>query len=569
MTRGVPAAVGRRSSRTPAFSYAAILVVMVVVLALFTFAPPPTSPPAIAEVAPKALEQITDAPVEQAVSAGGSVGSVGALSAPTTTLPPPPAEEEDEDEGDPTPFRCVGASARQIEDPQSPPCVPVFNGDNGGATYQGVTRDTITVAVPDFPGPEVFPTIKAFQDFFNTRFQFYGRKLKLVGVVDKQQTSGADEASAQQHLAAVVDDEVKAFASLSTQSYQGTTYYRELARRKVLAITNYSQYSQTMLEGLKPYVWQYGMALDRVMAVTGDWLCQRVAGAAADRTSDTTLLGDIRKLGLIYQDTPGNRLDITPLTQALKTCESGFAVTRHLAPEQTTETRPPYSEHPEVQAAVAEFKDQQVTSILCLCHTSIMGSVGQQATRQGYFPEWLVSTYLLHEVNHVQTTNNPDRQQRQGMFGISFVPRLLKAADDPAVWALQEGNPAAYQAANNDTSPQRQLVFHDTYRTLLLLASGIQLAGPNLTPETFARGLHQRAFPNPESPLQPGKVGFLGGSYSMTQDAAEFYWSNTAPSPYQADGPGTWCYLDGGGRRSGGDWPEGAFAAQTPCDSGR
>src|SRR5688500_1174590 len=37
--------------------------------------------------------------------------------------------------------RCVGSPPRQTEDPLSPPCVAHFEGDNGGATYQGVTRD--------------------------------------------------------------------------------------------------------------------------------------------------------------------------------------------------------------------------------------------------------------------------------------------------------------------------------------------------------------------------------------------------------------------------------------------
>ena len=30
----------------------------------------------------------------------------------------------------------------------APPCVPPFSGDNGGNTYNGVTKDSITIAVP-------------------------------------------------------------------------------------------------------------------------------------------------------------------------------------------------------------------------------------------------------------------------------------------------------------------------------------------------------------------------------------------------------------------------------------
>jgi len=41
---------------------------------------------------------------------------------------------------------------RQIPDTvYAPPCLPVFTGDNGGATSRGVTEDTIKLVFRDFP----------------------------------------------------------------------------------------------------------------------------------------------------------------------------------------------------------------------------------------------------------------------------------------------------------------------------------------------------------------------------------------------------------------------------------
>src|SRR5581483_5996050 len=37
--------------------------------------------------------------------------------------------------------------ARQTEDVYSPPCVPFFQGDNGGSTFRGVTKDEIKVVI--------------------------------------------------------------------------------------------------------------------------------------------------------------------------------------------------------------------------------------------------------------------------------------------------------------------------------------------------------------------------------------------------------------------------------------
>jgi hypothetical protein len=70
------------------------------------------------------------------------------------------------------------------------------------------------------------------------------------------------------------------------------------------------------------------------------------------------------------------------------------------------------------------------------------------------------------------------------------------------------------------------------YQELLLLASGIQMAGPRLTPETFAAGLHATTFPNPgagAAPYYQGSVGFPGTSTTMVEDYQAF-WLDTRES---------------------------------------
>src|SRR5207247_7357310 len=81
----------------------------------------------------------------------------------------------------------------------SPPCF-AFSGDNGGATAPGVTAKDISVsyrltAEGDVVGllasmaglplkestADLERTAEGLLDYFNTHFQFYGRKLKLKG----------------------------------------------------------------------------------------------------------------------------------------------------------------------------------------------------------------------------------------------------------------------------------------------------------------------------------------------------------------------------------------------------
>jgi hypothetical protein len=545
------------------------MAALLVIFAVLTFAPPPSSPPAIAEVAPKALEQITEAPPEQAVDAGGNKGGVGVKPNPSKTLGPTPVPSTVASGGveKPSPFDCVGNPPRQIEDPQSPPCVAFFEGDNGGATYQGVTADTITVVVPDTnPGD---PSLVAYEGFFNRRFQFYGRHLKLIGIRGEVDNS-ADEATLSQQMASKVDDEYKAFATLPLREFQGTSYYRELAKRHVMSMSADSHYTEPQLQKLSPYVWQYGMALDRIESQTASWMCAKLAHKPADYTQDLNLKGKTRKFGLLIMDTVASRLDEAPLADGLKACNEKLTVVKHLSQTTTrgSVASPPYSSDPDLQAAVLAFKNAGVTSLLCLCQVPTAGSAAEYAATQNYYPEWPSASYLNWEILLVQQFNFEVSQQRANEYGLSFLPRLIRAADDPSIWALLNQDPASYNTSM-DTSQIRQLSLHETYRSLLMLASGIQMAGPILTPERFEAGLQRTTFPNPDTSIRAGHVGFQAGSHAMTLDATEYWWSNTALPPYSGDPQGTWCYVVEGARRRPGQWTGQTTYQQGTCDSGR
>jgi len=102
------------------------------------------------------------------------------------------------------------------------------------------------------------------------------------------------------------------------------------------------------------------------------------------------------------------------------------------------------------------------------------------------------------------------------------------------------------------------------------LASGIQTAGPNLNAQTFAQGLQRAQFPNPDTGIKAGHVGFNAGNHSMTIDAAEWYWSATNPGPYPDEqSGGTYCYVDHGARHSlTNPFPPGDPLFNGACDTG-
>jgi hypothetical protein len=154
-------------------------------------------------------------------------------------------------------------------------------------------------------------------------------------------------------------------------------------------------------------------------------------------------------------------------------------------------------------------------------------------------------------------------EQLRHTFGLTMIPRQIKLTDAPSWYAGKEGDPTF-----NDGGQWHGAVRNEMYRALLILASGVQMAGPHLTPETFEAALNRTVFPNPDHFTLPGKVSFQG-DHTMTEDVAEWWYDPAATSPYGDDGPGSMCYVDHGVRRKITDFPIGDGALFTPpCDSG-
>jgi hypothetical protein len=535
---------------------ASALILIVAVVAVTASQPPP---PSIAEFAPQAVTQIKKAPQELSSTHGTAAGS------PAATKPPPPKHTAAQASKPPViqlprVRDCVGNPPRQIEDPQSPPCVPYWdpNKDNGGATWKGVSRDEIRVIVPSDKSNTWTPLLQAF---FNSRFEFYGRHLNLIS--DFNNSSVPDD----QRAWAVRADEVHHVFASATHDGDGIDYYQELARRHIVSAPARPVLSQKALAAANPYIWQYPTAIDQEFAGMGQWLCNRVANQPARHAQGITSSGrqmaqQTRKFGLIVDaaqvDVP---VDYSPLVNALKSCNVTVADTIYAQDKNTDANAQNATSH------IAEFRSKDITSIICLCYYATYLYHMQAANSQSYFPEWIEGTYYITDNDWL---NKPlPANQKAGLFGLTWQPRQESAANTPAWWAVKDVDPN--WGAGQDTS-QNMWTFITLYHSLLLLASGIQMAGPHLTPTTFAQGLQRADFPNPFSPIMAGDVGFAPGSHTMTLDAAEYWYSNSAPGPYsdESAGGGTICYVDGGRRYRPGAFPK---VRQDPffvgsCDSG-
>ena len=584
----------RRPGRVPGSVNLGVGLTVLVVLLPLLLQAATSAPPTAAEFSPNAKQVIKQAPPGQAAAVNGSgdgKGSGGGTDGKgegggASALPQPspsgstlsiPADQLK---------RCVGPPPlRQIEDPQSPPCIAFWQGDNGGATAKGVTRDSIYVAVPT---PDGFvQQYEALEKFFNTRFQLYGRKIVFQycspSAGKDSQGSGdqarqtADAASA----AAGCENGIKPFASTFYQFDNGRYYNQQMAcRYKTVTVASYTPYDSTYMNGCAPYLFQYPMVSEEMFGQMGEWACARLAGRPAQWADGSTGAGrpaldtTPRTFGIFlapfYADDPVARREALRLmTDRLRACGAEVPPDRIII-NPVSETQPGQAVDPvSASNAIQQMKQANVSSIFCLCGVFSFGALARAAAANDYSPEWIGSSMGIIDQYVGVVLSAAPASQLQRLFGLTFLPRQQNPLLEPFNAAFQEGDPTLAPATTSTDYSN----FSQIYRPLLLLASGIQMAGPKLTPESFRDGLRAAQFPNPTTRLQAGAVGIPQDGYSFTRDAAEWWWSNSARGPYSDDGAsgkGAICYVDGGVRYRTGMWPKSDAGYFTGgCDSGR
>lgn len=540
----------RRRPRGPGIVYGVVSVVTLVVVGVVALTATQPPPPTIAEFAPQAVEQIEDAPVEQTSEFG--TGDGGALLDAAAPTPTPGAGRTPEPIVGNRVNKCVGDPPRQTEDPQSPPCVPYWTGDNGGRTWKGVTRDEIRVVMPsNYSFNEDNRTGRAILAHFNSRYEFYGRKIVPMELPSSGEAGGTARMIAN---ATAADEELKVFASTQYGDASGHeyVYYDELARRQIVSVNGRpSMLDEQRLQRFHPYQWSYLPGVDTMSRQMGQWICRSLHGRNADFAGGTEA-GRPRVFGLVTSVTEeGARPDLAPMREEFSRC--GVEIAEEAEMHGGMSTREGFQE---AQNAVIAFQVADVNSVICMCHTGHTGlRLYPAATAQGFMPEWLISTYMYQaEDTHARTW---EASHVERSFGLSWWSKQVPPHDSPWFWAAREGG-------------ADEINFYDArwfYNSMLMLASGIQLAGPDLNPTTFAEGLMRARFPNPkhgDAPYWQGHVGFGAGDHTAVNDAAIVWLTRSQRSPWDNQ-PGTTCHALRGKRYRTGEFPSGYAGLYEAC----
>lgn len=481
---------------------------------------------------------------------------------------------------------------KQTNDPNAPPCVPFFDGFNGGATSQGVTEDEITVLVytsasisvdttrgensgtspsggsycdVDLP-PNTDPgcldgdtqtqdhfrvrVARIMSKYFNENFQTYNRHVHVhVFYANSSATASSRRADAADNW-----EKLKPFAVIDQAFFGGynAVYAEAMVKRKVMVFGSFASLPNKYYADNAPMIWSYWPDVERAAELYKDYICKKVAPYPVSHAGPGIAHGQERRYGLMSTSDPGfpGMQYFAQLVEAgLQSCPNGAKVN---VVEKVQFPRATYSKdtHPDAikfaRNNVAELKAARVTTVLWL--NGMEGTTTYEAKSNEYYPEWIVAGD-----NFIETLDNGQDQQQDVWRYAWAVTNLIREGNYREVPAR-----GAYRSVEPDGGLSDEDEAAGVYRDYFLLFKSIQIAGPRITPQAVDAGAHAIPRIRSTSPFIAACY-YDPKDFSCVKDANELWWDSDAPDPTGQAGnsgdKGCWRMAKGGARFVAGTWP--------------
>ncbi|HET7651675.1 MAG TPA: hypothetical protein VFK42_01470 [Acidimicrobiales bacterium] len=443
--------------------------------------------------------------------------------------------------------------------------------DNGGATSTGVTADSIKVVVYlrqqgdpvyDFitaaiknndTNAQYIDTLRGYFDMFQSLYQTYGRKVDVSYV---EGSGGAlDEVAARADAAKIIA--MKPFAVLGGPALT-TAFADELTANKVISIGALGGSLPSWYEQRAPYAYSVVANTQQGYAMAAEYIGKKVAGHPAKFAGDSSMQSKERRFGLLYLES--NEDSRTTADQFEKDLKAKYDVD---IAAKVGYVLDPAKLQEQADSAIARLKQANVTSVIFTGDPVAPGTFTRQATAQNWFPEWILGNTALADTTAF--ARSYDQKQWAHAFGISTTVAARTKPEDAANWKLFEwfkGTPPPAKDSAGVLLPGPSILF-----------SGLQAAGPNLTPETFRDGLFSiqvRSGAVTNQAFSYGKRGYWPyDDYNGIDDMTEIWWDPSASGPdeIRKQGQGMYRYVDGGTRYFVGKIPATETRAFDPAGS--
>ena len=451
------------------------------------------------------------------------------------------------------------------------PCLPEFTGDNGGATYRGVTEDTIKLVFRDFPESansqaqdeelrsrglatteETDALRDQFIEYLSENYELYGRRIEIEEYVSQfsnntSELLGGNREEACQDATQIVE-EVGAFGVIG-QGGQSGVFAECAAERDLMVFNGGTYYSEQWYEEQHPYVWANTMDCERVSAHVAEYIGKRLINKPAKFAGDPELAEKTRTFGTYVPENEqyGHCVEVTENTVRDEYGGSGSQVIVRYQLDISRFTE-------QAQRAVVQFKAEGVTTVVMASDPVSAAALTAAASEQDYHPEWIVIGTAFTDLNSFARAF--DQEQADGhVFGLS------QLGEDRAIFGPEGEIAPLYEKITGEEIPKGS---HGEFYYLVNALNLLQAAGPDLTPENVARG----AWSLPPVGDEDSAAGVWwygesvdgeGGDHTAVEDAKEVFWDADAPpeetEPDQ-DVRGDYIPTYGGRRFNLGEWPE-------------
>jgi hypothetical protein len=418
----------------------------------------------------------------------------------------------------------------------APPCVAPFPAgeDNGGATWQGVTANTIKLALYlPANGPETaalnaagltesasaqIAQVKSAAELFERHVELYGRKIQVIPFMSSVTEVGTNSAAIEEANADAIQvaSQVKPFLSLAIGTTQDN-YDLDVAQRGVIDFSEYN-WDDSTYQHVAPYLWgQYDN--QHIFAALAAYLGRRIWGHKAQYAGASSYRDETRKIGVIYSTSSFTPSDIAEFNA--DAARYGIKFTAEVGVNDADGSVVAQ----QAQTAVIKLQRQGVTTVVPLAALYGLVESATAATKQAWFPEWIVNPFGFADSD--QIAQLMDQAQWKHAFGMTSIsPAIDPATADQngvGLWRWQYGvNPPG-------TATYASLAISDLAR----IVTGLELAGPDLTPATFQAGMFDTpprggAFTagRATAAIAFGKQGnWPTASYTAQNDYTQVYWS--------------------------------------------